>query len=233
MLHLFNPIQILKMDNDVVEAIAAEDKQTRDRRLALRDQKKAIEEAKSLCASLAMRSELRGHDDFEDGPESEDEEDTRRYSSGTGYSQPQQQQQQQQAPQQSQTHLSQQWAPEHTPREYRNSHQQAAQPTPASVQRKHPTQEQPNYGRDSQQGYRQEQQQQQQPVTPGSGRASRAEQPRVSSEWAAQNGPGYYGADGPSVPAGAPPPPPRPPRPDLEEPKKESTRHRIMGSLAR
>lgn len=63
MLRLFNPVEILRMPNDTIEAIAAENKETRDRRIALKQQKTAIEEARNICASLAMRSELRGHDD--------------------------------------------------------------------------------------------------------------------------------------------------------------------------
>ncbi|KAK3192325.1 hypothetical protein K4F52_001538 [Lecanicillium sp. MT-2017a] len=71
MLRLFNPVEILRMPNATIESIAAENKETRDRRMALKEQKKAIEEAKSICASLAMRSELRAYDD-----EPEDEVNT-------------------------------------------------------------------------------------------------------------------------------------------------------------
>lgn len=78
MLRLFNPIEILRMPDSTIEAIAAENKETRDRRKTLVAQKKAIEEARSICASLAMRSELRV---FEDEPEdladTDEEEDTR------------------------------------------------------------------------------------------------------------------------------------------------------------
>ncbi|KKA28414.1 hypothetical protein TD95_000238 [Thielaviopsis punctulata] len=59
LLRLFNPVKILQMSNLVVEAIAAENKETRDRRTTLKKQKQAIEEAKTLCANLAMRSDLR------------------------------------------------------------------------------------------------------------------------------------------------------------------------------
>ncbi|KAK2675398.1 hypothetical protein RAB80_007583 [Fusarium oxysporum f. sp. vasinfectum] len=59
MLRLFNPIEILRMPDTTIEAIAAENKETRERRKALQLQKKAIEEARNICASLAMRSELR------------------------------------------------------------------------------------------------------------------------------------------------------------------------------
>lgn len=56
---IFNSVEILGMSNEVVEAIAAENKETRDRRMTLKVQKKAIEEAKDICAGLAMRKELR------------------------------------------------------------------------------------------------------------------------------------------------------------------------------
>ncbi|KAG6134115.1 hypothetical protein E4U12_002426 [Claviceps purpurea] len=71
MLRLFNPIEILRMPDSTIESISAENKATRDRRIALKQQKKAIEEARNICASLAMRSDLRS---FED--EDEDEEDS-------------------------------------------------------------------------------------------------------------------------------------------------------------
>lgn len=56
---IFNSVAVMSMSNEVVEAIAAENKETRDRRQTLKVQKKAIEEAKDICASLAMRKELR------------------------------------------------------------------------------------------------------------------------------------------------------------------------------
>ncbi|KAL7942498.1 P-loop containing nucleoside triphosphate hydrolase protein [Trichoderma barbatum] len=74
MLGLFNPIEILRMQNATVEAIAAENKETRDRRVALKARKVAIEEARSICASLAMRSELRAYEDeMEDEVATDDE----------------------------------------------------------------------------------------------------------------------------------------------------------------
>ncbi|KAI6782831.1 Interferon-induced GTP-binding protein Mx-like protein [Emericellopsis cladophorae] len=117
MLRLFNPIEILRMPNETVEAIAAENKETRDRRLALKAQKEAIEEARNICASLAMRSELRAHDDEPDD-EVTDEEDgsqpaptfmpqrqSRTYhQQGPPAAQQQQQQQQQQQKQQQAQH---------------------------------------------------------------------------------------------------------------------------------
>lgn len=74
MLGLFNPIEILRMRNATVEAIAAENKEARDKRAALKARKVAIEEARSICASLAMRSELRGYEDeMEDEVATDDE----------------------------------------------------------------------------------------------------------------------------------------------------------------
>ncbi|KAH7248607.1 P-loop containing nucleoside triphosphate hydrolase protein [Fusarium redolens] len=79
MLRLFNPIEILRMQDTTIEAIAAENKETRERRKALQLQKKAIEEARNICASLAMRSELRAYeDDPDDDAETDDEEQTHR-----------------------------------------------------------------------------------------------------------------------------------------------------------
>jgi len=56
---IFNSVEVLSMSTEVIEAIAAENRETRDRRQTLKVQKKAIEEAKDICASLAMRKELR------------------------------------------------------------------------------------------------------------------------------------------------------------------------------
>jgi GTPase SAR1 family protein len=75
MLRLFNPIEILRMDDATIEAIAAENKETRDLRKTLKAQKTAIEEARSLCAGLAMRSELRAYDDEPDDDTATDDED--------------------------------------------------------------------------------------------------------------------------------------------------------------
>jgi hypothetical protein len=75
MLNLFNPIEILRMADSTVESIAAEDKATRDRRVALVKRKKAIEEARNICATLAMRSELRASEDEAGGDEDEQETD--------------------------------------------------------------------------------------------------------------------------------------------------------------
>ncbi|CVK99370.1 related to interferon-regulated resistance GTP-binding protein [Fusarium mangiferae] len=78
MLRLFNPIEILRMQDTTIEAIAAENKETRERRKALQLQKKAIEEARNICASLAMRSELRAYEDDDDDAETDEEEQTPR-----------------------------------------------------------------------------------------------------------------------------------------------------------
>ncbi|KAF5006183.1 hypothetical protein FDECE_7424 [Fusarium decemcellulare] len=79
MLRLFNPIEILRMRDNTIEAIAAENKETRERRKTLQVQKKAIEEARSICASLAMRSELRAYEDEpEDDVDTDDEGQTPR-----------------------------------------------------------------------------------------------------------------------------------------------------------
>lgn len=81
MLRLFNPIEILRMTNTTIEAIAAENKETRERRMVLKQQKVAIEEARNICASLAMRSELRAYeDDQEDDITTEDDEPSQRVS---------------------------------------------------------------------------------------------------------------------------------------------------------
>jgi GTPase SAR1 family protein len=73
---IFNSVAVMSMSTEVVEAIAAENKETRDRRQTLKVQKKAIEEAKDLCASLAMRKELRMVSRFAFIPVSIYQEDT-------------------------------------------------------------------------------------------------------------------------------------------------------------
>jgi hypothetical protein len=47
------------MSNEKVTAIAAENEAVRNKRLALRAKKVAIEEARDICVNLAMRKELR------------------------------------------------------------------------------------------------------------------------------------------------------------------------------
>ncbi|KAH6650435.1 P-loop containing nucleoside triphosphate hydrolase protein [Chaetomium tenue] len=72
MYSIFNSVEVLGLSTEIIEAIAAENRETRDRRQTLRVQKQAIEEAKEICASLAMRKELRAY--AEDTPS--DAEDT-------------------------------------------------------------------------------------------------------------------------------------------------------------
>ncbi|KAG6011970.1 hypothetical protein E4U54_007790 [Claviceps lovelessii] len=75
MLRLFDPIEILRMPDGTIESISAENKETRERRIALKQQKKAIEEARTICASLAMRSDLRSYEEEDDAAESDSEDD--------------------------------------------------------------------------------------------------------------------------------------------------------------
>lgn len=100
MLRLFNPIEILRMPDTTIDSISAENKETRERRIALKAQKKAIEEARSICASLAMRSDLRSYEDDADEVGSEDEAPVMRQPSARQpqpyHHQPQQAQQPQQ-----------------------------------------------------------------------------------------------------------------------------------------
>ncbi|GJC99137.1 dynamin family protein [Colletotrichum higginsianum] len=81
MYSIFNSVEILSMPNETVEAIAAENKETRDRRMTLKTQKTAIEEARDICASLAMRKELRMYADedrdLEDNSSDSDEDKPR------------------------------------------------------------------------------------------------------------------------------------------------------------
>jgi hypothetical protein len=56
---IFSWVKVNRMDERTVVAIAAENKETRDKRMALKAKKAAIEEARDICASLAMRKELR------------------------------------------------------------------------------------------------------------------------------------------------------------------------------
>jgi hypothetical protein len=56
---MFGPLQAHCMKEETVLAIAAEDKATREARMALKAKKVAIEEARDICAGLGMRKELR------------------------------------------------------------------------------------------------------------------------------------------------------------------------------
>ncbi|KAK4226821.1 P-loop containing nucleoside triphosphate hydrolase protein [Podospora fimiseda] len=76
---IFNSVEVLSLTDQIVEAIAAENKETRDRRQTLKVQKKAIEEAKDICASLAMRKELRAYaeESPQDAADTSDEDEPR------------------------------------------------------------------------------------------------------------------------------------------------------------
>ena len=56
---IFNWVKVNRMGEGTVVAIAAENKVTRDKRMALKAKKVTIEEARDICANLAMRKELR------------------------------------------------------------------------------------------------------------------------------------------------------------------------------
>lgn len=228
MLRLFNPIEILRMPNATIESIAAENKETRDRRMTLKQQKKAIEEAKSICASLAMRSELRG---FEDEPEddvnTDDEEGQQQYQQTRPQSQINNRQsavpqQAQQTRLQTQTSSRPNATADRSPREERINRRPVT-PQEESYQQRNP--------------YRQETQQQQQQATP------------TRADWE----PSYYGNSQPYEPPhqAAPAPPPRPqkvnvgeteayyePRVDRSDTysqnsghRKESARHRLANAM--
>ncbi|MCJ1260508.1 hypothetical protein MMC22_000369 [Lobaria immixta] len=76
--NIFSWVKINRMKDETVVAIAAEDKVTRDKRMVLKAKKVAIEEARDICANLAMRKELRtyGKDESADAEESSDEEES-------------------------------------------------------------------------------------------------------------------------------------------------------------
>jgi hypothetical protein len=59
LLSIFSWVKINRMTDGTVVAIAAENKATRDKRMGLKARKVAIEEARDICANLAMRKELR------------------------------------------------------------------------------------------------------------------------------------------------------------------------------
>lgn len=71
MYSVFESLHVLKMTEETILAIAAENKQTRERRVLLKSRKRAIEEAKDICASLAMRKELRAYANEADAEEEE------------------------------------------------------------------------------------------------------------------------------------------------------------------
>lgn len=59
LLNIFSWVKINRMTEETVIAIAAENEETRNKRLELKAKMKSIEEARDICASLAMRKELR------------------------------------------------------------------------------------------------------------------------------------------------------------------------------
>lgn len=75
MYNIFESLHVLKMNEETILAIAAENKQTRERRVLLKSRKKAIEEAKDICAGLAMRKELRAYANEADDDEETSDED--------------------------------------------------------------------------------------------------------------------------------------------------------------
>lgn len=76
MYSIFESVKCLSMSVDTIEAIAAENKETRERRLLLKQRKRAIEDAKDVCTGLAMRKELRMYADeaATEGEETSDDE---------------------------------------------------------------------------------------------------------------------------------------------------------------
>lgn len=77
MYSIFESVKCLSMSNDTIEAIAAENKETRERRMLLKQRKRAIEDAKDTCASLAMRKELRmyANEAVSEGDETSDDDE--------------------------------------------------------------------------------------------------------------------------------------------------------------
>lgn len=83
MYSVFESVKCLSMTTEIVEAIAAENRETRERRILLKRKKRAIEEAKDVCAGLAMRKELRSYsDEALTDQETSDDEDGPSSSSG-------------------------------------------------------------------------------------------------------------------------------------------------------
>lgn len=75
MYNIFESLHVLKMSEETILAIAAENKQTRERRMLLKSRKRAVEEAKDICAGLAMRKELRAYANEADDDEETSDED--------------------------------------------------------------------------------------------------------------------------------------------------------------
>ncbi|ROV92992.1 hypothetical protein VMCG_09029 [Cytospora schulzeri] len=76
MYNVFESLHVLKMQEDTILAIAAENRETRERRVLLKARKRAIEDAKGVAAGLAMRKELRmyANEAASEGEETSDED---------------------------------------------------------------------------------------------------------------------------------------------------------------
>ena len=223
MLRLYNPIEILRMPDSTIEAIVAENKETRDRRKALQIRKKAIEEARSICAGLAMRSELRAYEDDPDDDVDSEEEEPRNgnYRQST-------QQQQAYVPQPQQTQQTQQ-----TQQPVRSNDATKRASREERVSRRPVTPQEGSYHQTN--PYRQESQ------TPTQA------QPQSNRDWEQA----YYNApQAQEQPHNAPPPPPRPQKLNLGETesfydprvdrtdtysqnsgRRESARHRLANAM--
>lgn len=59
LLDIFSSVKVNRMTEETIIAIAAENEETRNKRLLLKAKMKSIEEARDICNSLAMRKELR------------------------------------------------------------------------------------------------------------------------------------------------------------------------------
>ncbi|KAL8324256.1 hypothetical protein RB597_007815 [Gaeumannomyces tritici] len=214
---LFNAVAVLSMDNVTVEAIAAENRETRDRRQTLKAQKKAIEEARDLCSSLAMRRELRAYAEEDRGLE----QDTSDEEEGGGDNKtPTSPRHYQPAPQQDNAYTS-QTAPTSSRRAVRSSQQSRYIPSQQNNQTTYPQQLQQQQPQQQQQQPQPQQQQQWQtehrqgnPYTSSGAGGSYQPTPIVRTPAAAAPEPSadeYYAASSTNkAPQQAPPPPPRP-----------------------
>jgi len=57
--NIFDPVKVDEMEDQKIEDIAAEDIEIRERRMMLKERKKAIEESLEACVNIAMRKDLR------------------------------------------------------------------------------------------------------------------------------------------------------------------------------
>jgi hypothetical protein len=76
MYNVFESLHVLKMQEETILSIAAENRETRERRIWLKSRKSAIEDAKGVAAGLAMRKELRmyANEAASEGEETSDED---------------------------------------------------------------------------------------------------------------------------------------------------------------